>query len=415
VEDLEERVYQASIYTKSWADKKKHDATDLDLVVTPVTEVKDGEKRIIDLVKEKLLFLEAGIERRYLKPPFIKSNALQLADFVAQSKQNGSSDRQTDSNEGGTDSETDDDDSLPAEESCSKGLLQWQRAVRGAVNLSQLYISLNQLESCIAWEKSVMRVLCQVCRSDDNEDQLLLCDSCDKGYHTYCFKPKMTTIPDGDWYCWECKSKATSIAHCIRCGKTTGKMAQCHKCPQAIHLDCCSPPLQRVPRKHTCGHCLRISNQRNGKSRSGGRSLKNQITVDDSDDEERASHNSTAHTEESEEEEEEEEENNEADISICSQLMKEIEKHKDAKPFLEPVDTKSFPQYKKYIKHPMDLGKVANKLNNDEYKMRTEFYDDMILIFDNCLLFNEDNSDVGKSGKTMRRLFLKRWKQLTTD
>lgn len=47
--------------------------------------------------------------------------------------------------------------------------------------------------------------------------------------------------------------------------------------------------------------------------------------------------------------------------------------------------------------------------------MRTEFYDDMILIFDNCLLFNEDNSDVGKSGKTMRRLFLKRWKQLTTD
>ena len=62
------------------------------------------------------------------------------------------------------------------------------RAVRGAVNLSQLYLSLHQLESCIAWEKSVMRVLCQVCRSDDNEDQLLLCDSCDKGYHTYCFK-----------------------------------------------------------------------------------------------------------------------------------------------------------------------------------------------------------------------------------
>lgn len=80
----------------------------------------------------------------------------------------------------------------------------------------------------------------------------------------------------------------------------------------------------RVPRKHTCGHCLRISNQRNGKSRSGGRSLKNQITVDDSDDEERASHNSTAHTEESEEEEEEEEENNEADISICRLVVVDL-------------------------------------------------------------------------------------------
>lgn len=46
--------------------------------------------------------------------------------------------------------------------------------------------------------------------------------------------------------------------------------------------------------------------------------------------------------------------------------MAEVEKHKDAKPFLEPVDTKAFPQYKKYIKHPMDLGKVANKLSNNE-------------------------------------------------
>ena len=55
------------------------------------------------------------------------SNALQLADIVSQqNKQNGTSDKQTDSNEGGTDSETD-DESTQAEESCSKGLLQWQR------------------------------------------------------------------------------------------------------------------------------------------------------------------------------------------------------------------------------------------------------------------------------------------------
>jgi len=57
-----------------------------------------------------------------------------------------------------------------------------------AMNLSQLYLCLQQLENCVAWERSVMRVLCQICRSDDDEDQLLLCDSCDKGYHTYCFK-----------------------------------------------------------------------------------------------------------------------------------------------------------------------------------------------------------------------------------
>ncbi|KAJ8872271.1 hypothetical protein PR048_025873 [Dryococelus australis] len=40
---------------------------------------------------------------------------------------------------------------------------------------------------------------CQFCHSGDNEDKLLLCDGCDKGYHTYCFRPKMDNIPDGDW------------------------------------------------------------------------------------------------------------------------------------------------------------------------------------------------------------------------
>lgn len=51
--------------------------------------------------------------------------------------------------------------------------------------------------------KTVKHVLllqnCQFCHSGDNEDKLLLCDGCDKGYHTYCFKPKMDNIPDGDW------------------------------------------------------------------------------------------------------------------------------------------------------------------------------------------------------------------------
>lgn len=41
---------------------------------------------------------------------------------------------------------------------------------------------------------------CQFCHSGDNEDKLLLCDGCDRGYHTYCFRPKMENIPDGDWY-----------------------------------------------------------------------------------------------------------------------------------------------------------------------------------------------------------------------
>ena len=48
---------------------------------------------------------------------------------------------------------------------------------------------------------------CQLCEKGDNEELLLLCDGCDKGCHTYCHKPKITTIPDGDWFCPMCVAK----------------------------------------------------------------------------------------------------------------------------------------------------------------------------------------------------------------
>ena len=51
--------------------------------------------------------------------------------------------------------------------------------------------------------------LCQICRKDDNEAQLLLCDGCDRGYHTYCFKvivscfTQFTVVPPDsfDFFC----------------------------------------------------------------------------------------------------------------------------------------------------------------------------------------------------------------------
>ena len=102
---------------------------------------------------------------------------------------------------------------------------------------------------------------CQFCSSGDNEDKLLLCDSCDKGYHTYCFKPKMENIPEGDWYCYECVNKATGERNCIVCGKkvsTTGsKLILCEICPRVYHTDCIHPQMNKVPRgKWYCTNCI---------------------------------------------------------------------------------------------------------------------------------------------------------------
>ena len=30
---------------------------------------------------------------------------------------------------------------------------------------------------------------------------MLICDECEKAFHTYCHKPKVKRIPEGDWFC----------------------------------------------------------------------------------------------------------------------------------------------------------------------------------------------------------------------
>lgn len=47
------------------------------------------------------------------------------------------------------------------------------------------------------------------------------------------------------------------------------------------------------------------------------------------------------------------------------------------------------------------------------YKTRDEFIADVRLIFDNCEIFNEDDSPVGKAGHSLRKFFESRWIELT--
>lgn len=48
-------------------------------------------------------------------------------------------------------------------------------------------------------------VVCEACNKDENDNKLILCDTCDDGYHTYCLKPKLNKIPEGEWHCPKCQ------------------------------------------------------------------------------------------------------------------------------------------------------------------------------------------------------------------
>ena len=44
-------------------------------------------------------------------------------------------------------------------------------------------------------------VHCQICSSREDEAVMLLCDTCNKGYHTFCLTPALKGVPDGEWHC----------------------------------------------------------------------------------------------------------------------------------------------------------------------------------------------------------------------
>lgn len=43
-----------------------------------------------------------------------------------------------------------------------------------------------------------------MCRRGSDPDKMLLCDECNGGTHMFCMKPKMKTVPEGNWYCARC-------------------------------------------------------------------------------------------------------------------------------------------------------------------------------------------------------------------
>ena len=52
-------------------------------------------------------------------------------------------------------------------------------------------------------------IKCKVCNLGNDEHKMLLCDTCDQGFHTDCMG--MKSVPRGSWHCPGCVKKDTSL------------------------------------------------------------------------------------------------------------------------------------------------------------------------------------------------------------
>lgn len=103
-----------------------------------------------------------------------------------------------------------------------------------------------------------------------------------------------------------------------------------------------------------------------------------------------------------------------AELRFSQQVLKELVSKKYESfnyPFLEPVDPVALncPTYFDYVKEPMDLSTIQNKLNNNLYENADQFESDVRLTFKNCYAFNPEGTAVNMMGHRLEAVFDKKW------
>lgn len=75
----------------------------------------------------------------------------------------------------------------------------------------------------------------------------------------------------------------------------------------------------------------------------------------------------------------------------CEKVVTELRSYTEhSTPFLNKVSKREAPNYYQIIKKPMDLNTVLKKLKTLQYQNKSEFVDDLMLIWQNCLTYNSD-------------------------
>ncbi|XP_057397985.1 bromodomain adjacent to zinc finger domain protein 1A isoform X4 [Balaenoptera acutorostrata] len=138
---------------------------------------------VVHYLAMALFQIEQGIERRFLKAPL---GRLPISSSFVWS------------------------DASDSGRSYKTVLDRWRESLLSSASLSQVFLHLSTLDRSVIWSKSILNARCKICRKKGDAENMVLCDGCDRGHHTYCVRPKLKTVPEGDWFCPECRPKQRS-------------------------------------------------------------------------------------------------------------------------------------------------------------------------------------------------------------
>ncbi|XP_053450663.1 bromodomain adjacent to zinc finger domain protein 1A isoform X1 [Nycticebus coucang] len=412
---------------------------------------------------------------------------------------------------------------------------RWRESLLSSASLSQVFLHLSTLDRSVIWSKSILNARCKICRKKGDAENMVLCDGCDRGHHTYCVRPKLKTVPEGDWFCPECRPKQRSrrlssrqrpsvesdeemeesmegevgeaddddegqseeeeyeveqdegdsqeeeeisppkrgrpqvrlpiktrgrlsssfSSHGQRqdsgrypsrsqhstpkttiSSKTTGRsLRKINSAPstetKSLRIASRSTrhshgPLQAdvfvellSPRRKSRGRKSANSTPENSpnfpnfrviatKSSEQSRSLSvaSKLSLQDSESKRRCrKRQSTESSPMTQSRRSSGRQGGVHELSAFEQLVVELVRHDDSWPFLKLVSKIQVPDYYDIIKKPIALNIIREKVNKCEYKLASEFIDDIELMFSNCFEYNPRNTSEAKAGIRLQAFF----------
>lgn len=98
----------------------------------------------------------------------------------------------------------------------------------------------------------------------------------------------------------------------------------------------------------------------------------------------------------------------EEDLDLVKKLIKQLLGNRYAAPFKEPVNQALVPNYYNVIKEPMDLQTIDQRVGQKYYTTLCKFIGDVMRIFENCRIFNPENSLITKNADNLESYFIQK-------
>ncbi|KAM9294475.1 bromodomain adjacent to zinc finger domain protein 1A [Gastrophryne carolinensis] len=167
--------------------------------VSTTTSTPQPAANCIRFLAQALLQIEQGVERKYLKAPLGEAECIRKDSKIDKRKKDDRKKKEND--------QTNEGDDIESGRFQRTLLDRWRESLLSSSSLSQIFLYLATLERSIMWSRSILNFRCKVCRKKGDSECMLLCDGCERGHHIYCVRPKLKCVPDGEWFCPECRPK----------------------------------------------------------------------------------------------------------------------------------------------------------------------------------------------------------------